>query len=259
MTPEEQSQTNTQTNEQTVAKSSPKGAIGLKDLLVPISIVVAGAFIGIGFSMSGGQEAAPALVQNDPAPTDNGGEQKTIQGLVEAAGVSLSDVEQCVNDGEAAELVQADVDNALATGGRGTPWSIIIGPGGKTYPVNGALPVAALEQAIELARSEAGSGPDGSDTDQVTPVTSDDNIKGSPDAPIKIVEYSDFDCPFCSRFHASMNQVIENNDDVAWVYRHLPLDQLHPNARTVATISECVAELGGNDAFWTFTDGYLSN
>ncbi len=95
-------------------------------------------------------------------------------------------------------------------------------------------------------------------TDKVNPVTADDHIKGNPDATVKIVEYSDFDCPFCSRHHDSMNTLLEKRgDDLAWVYRHLPLEQLHPEAASVAMASECVAELGGNDAFWNFTDGYF--
>jgi len=102
--------------------------------------------------------------------------------------------------------------------------------------------------------------PSGS-TDSVNPVTSEDHIKGDINAPVKIVEYSDFECPFCKRFHDTMNQVVDEYGDdgqVAWVYRHFPLDQLHPkNARRAAVASECANELGGNDAFWKFTDGYF--
>jgi hypothetical protein len=47
------------------------------------------------------------------------------------------------------------MDNAIATGGRGTPWSILIGPTGKTYPINGALPDNAVEQLIQIAKDEA--------------------------------------------------------------------------------------------------------
>lgn len=96
-------------------------------------------------------------------------------------------------------------------------------------------------------------------TSEIRPVTKDDHIKGSLDAPVKIVEYSDFECPFCQRFHITMNEIMdESTGDVAWVYRHFPLDQLHPrNARKAAVASECVNELGGNDAFWKFTDGYF--
>lgn len=91
------------------------------------------------------------------------------------------------------------------------------------------------------------------------PVTESDHIKGNPDASVVIIEYSDYDCAFCSRFHDTMNAVVaERGDEVAWVYRHFPLEQLHPNAPAVAVASECVADLGGNDAFWTFTDGYFA-
>ena len=95
-------------------------------------------------------------------------------------------------------------------------------------------------------------------TDQVRPVTKDDHIKGNPNATVTIIEYSDFECPFCKRFHDTMNEVLSEEDDVTWVFRHFPLDQLHPrNARKASVASECVAELGGSDAFWTFTDGYF--
>jgi protein-disulfide isomerase len=91
----------------------------------------------------------------------------------------------------------------------------------------------------------------------IAPVTKDDHIKGNPNAPIIIVEYSDYDCPFCKNFHDTMNRVMDEygtDGKVAWVYRHFPLEQLHPNAKKIAAASECVAELGGNDAFWAFSD-----
>ncbi len=92
---------------------------------------------------------------------------------------------------------------------------------------------------------------------EVEPVTEKDHIRGNPNAPIMIVEYSDFDCPFCKNFHQTMQQVMESygaDGKVAWVYRQFPLQQLHPNAPKVAAASECVASLGGNDAFWKFAD-----
>lgn len=95
-------------------------------------------------------------------------------------------------------------------------------------------------------------------TDKVDPVTEADHIKGKVSAPVKIVEYSDFECPFCKRHHETLLSIVEEyGDQVAWVYRQFPLEQLHKKALPVAMASECVAELGGNDAFWTFTDGYF--
>ena len=95
-------------------------------------------------------------------------------------------------------------------------------------------------------------------TSAVRKVTAEDHIKGSPDALVKIVEYSDYECPFCKRFQDTMNAVMDKNGDskdIAWIYRHFPLEQLHPkNAMKVAIASECAVEQGGNDMFWKFSD-----
>lgn len=81
-----------------------------------------------------------------------------------------------------------------------------------------------------------------------------DHIRGDPDAEIAVIEYSDYQCPFCTRVHPTLKQVIQTyGDKVMWVYRHYPLP-FHPNAEPAAQAAECANELGGNDAFWTFTD-----
>jgi protein-disulfide isomerase len=86
-------------------------------------------------------------------------------------------------------------------------------------------------------------------------ITDKDHIRGNKDAEITIVEFSDLECPFCKRFHPTMQQVIEEyGDKVRWVYKHFPLTQLHPKAQREAEATECAAELGGNDAFWKYTD-----
>ncbi len=91
----------------------------------------------------------------------------------------------------------------------------------------------------------------------IRPVSSDDHILGSPDAKIKLVEFSDTECSYCKRFHETMNKIIEEygkDGKVAWVYRHLPLDSIHPKARKEAEATECAAELGGNAKFWDYTN-----
>lgn len=97
-------------------------------------------------------------------------------------------------------------------------------------------------------------------TEKVDPITDADYIKGDRNAPVKIVEYSDFECPFCKRFHESMNGLIDEvgGDQVALVFRQFPLEQLHPvKAMQAAMGAECAGALGGQEAFWTFTDGYF--
>ncbi|MFA6463489.1 MAG: DsbA family protein [Candidatus Paceibacterota bacterium] len=95
---------------------------------------------------------------------------------------------------------------------------------------------------------------------KVRPIDSTDHIIGDPNAPIKIVEYSDLECPYCQVFHATMEQVMKDYEGkVAWVYRSfwsvrkLPDGStFHPLGGKAAESAECVAELGGNDKFWDY-------
>jgi len=87
----------------------------------------------------------------------------------------------------------------------------------------------------------------------------DDHIKGSARAKYLLIEYSDFECPFCKQFHATAEQFLkEYGSDAAWVYRHYPLAQIHSKATDEAIASECVASLGGNEAFWKFAEGIFA-
>ncbi len=91
-------------------------------------------------------------------------------------------------------------------------------------------------------------------------VEADDHIRGNPTAPITIIEYSDFQCPFCRQFHPTMLQVLADyGDQVRWVYKHFPIDQIHPQARPAAEASECVAEQKGSEGFWQFADALFQN
>ena len=86
---------------------------------------------------------------------------------------------------------------------------------------------------------------------------SDDHILGNPNADVLVIEYSDAECPFCKKFHETMVEIMEQygkSGQVAWVYRHFPLDQLHPKARKEGEAMECANEQGGNEAFWKFSD-----
>jgi len=83
----------------------------------------------------------------------------------------------------------------------------------------------------------------------------DDPVKGNPDAPVTIVEFSDFQCPFCSRFFQQTLPLIEKNyidtGKIKFVYKDMPLDNLHPNARPAHIAAECADEQG---KFWEYHD-----
>ncbi len=76
----------------------------------------------------------------------------------------------------------------------------------------------------------------------------DDHTRGANNPKVTIVEYSDTECPFCKNFHFTVQKVVEEYpNDVRWVYRHFPLDQLHKKARKEAEAAECAGEQG---KFW---------
>ncbi len=105
--------------------------------------------------------------------------------------------------------------------------------------------------------SNAGSDSEVVSAGKVRPVDDTDFTRGNPNAPILMIEYSDYDCPFCKQYHDTMNQIMNEygvTGKVAWVFRQFPLQQLHPNSPKISEAALCVGELGGNDAFWKFSD-----
>jgi len=124
--------------------------------------------------------------------------------------------------------------------------------------VAGALIAGAVMYSTTNQNNEVVA--EGPSLEEMREVTSEDHIVGNPNAEIVIVEYSDFECPFCKNFHETMNRIMDEygpDGTVAWVYRHFPLDSIHSKARTEAVASECAAELGGNEAFWKFTNRFF--
>ncbi len=93
--------------------------------------------------------------------------------------------------------------------------------------------------------------------DNLNPISEKDHILGDPNAPVSIVTFTDLECPFCKRFHITMQQIMDEYGKagkVKWIFRQLPLVQLHSKAKDEAVATECAADLGGNDAFWKYVD-----
>lgn len=90
---------------------------------------------------------------------------------------------------------------------------------------------------------------------EIVPVSATDWARGPEDAAVTIVEFSDYDCPYCASFQETMNQLTDKFPrDVRWIYRHFPLASLHPNASRKAEGAECAGKLEGNEGFWKFSD-----
>lgn len=89
------------------------------------------------------------------------------------------------------------------------------------------------------------------------PIDQNDHILGSSKARVLVVEYSDTECPFCKMFHSTMLSIMKeygNKGEVAWVYRHFPIVEIHSKAPKEAEALECSASIGGNSKFWEYTN-----
>lgn len=125
-----------------------------------------------------------------------------------------------------------------------------------TKQIAGAIIIAGvLIAGAVLLRGATIPPGNGAEVPQVRKVSQDEHIIGNPKAKIVVVEYSDLECPYCQVFHNTMHQVVENSEgEIAWVFRHYPIAELHPKAFKEAEASECAWEQGGNDAFWKYAD-----
>jgi len=132
----------------------------------------------------------------------------------------------------------------------GSGGSVTIGSGGSNSGSGRTASTGGSGGSGEVAKPPA--QPSAGAVGDIKEVTDDDNIRGAENAKVTIVEYSDLECPFCKRFHETLQQALaEYPNDVRWVYRHAPLAQLHSKAAAEANAAECAGEQG---KFWEFTD-----
>jgi Na+/H+ antiporter NhaA len=83
-----------------------------------------------------------------------------------------------------------------------------------------------------------------------------DHIRGPEDAPVTLVEYGDFECPYCGQAEPIVRELLAGRGDVRYVWRHLPLTDVHPHAEVAAEAAEAA---GAQDKFWEMHDRLLQN
>lgn len=89
------------------------------------------------------------------------------------------------------------------------------------------------------------------------PIQADDPVLGAADAPVTIIEFSDYECPYCRSYHAqTFDQIMaEYGDQIRYVFKDLPLTSIHPNAVPAANAAHCAHE---QDIFWEYHDMLFS-
>jgi Na+/H+ antiporter NhaA len=93
--------------------------------------------------------------------------------------------------------------------------------------------------------------------DLAVPVDPDrDHIRGPQDAPVTLVEYGDFECPYCGRAEPVVRELLQDFGDLRYVWRHLPLNDVHPHTQLAAEAAEAAA---GQGAFWQMYDHLLAH
>jgi protein-disulfide isomerase len=89
------------------------------------------------------------------------------------------------------------------------------------------------------------------------PLSDSDFLYGNKDAKVTIVEFSDYECPFCGRLHPTLKELVDSRpEDVNWVYRDFPV---HKEAWNTSYAATCVGKIAGNEAFWEYSNTMFAN
>jgi protein-disulfide isomerase len=211
---------------------------------------------------------------------------ENLEAWAREAGVSSQALFGWIEAGKPAAKVQEDMDLARAIGATGTPAFRING-----VTLSGAQPlekfVEVVDQQLAAAKqltqsgvpprlvysvltdknfqapdaAPSGGGKDDDDDSKVwnVPVAADDPVRGSRDALVTIVQFSDFQCPFCKRVEDTLDEVRKlYGKDVRIVWKDNPLP-FHPRAKPAAAMAQAVFKRQGNDAFWRVHDAIFAS
>ena len=173
-------------------------------------------------------------------------------GMAEEAGLKTAVFSQCLESGKYADTVQQNLEEGASFGVTGTPAFFIDG-----YPVTGAQPIDLFLYAVDLAEKGelASAYVQEEEPEQQRPPTPSAPVDipidtsyaiGDPNAPVTIIEYTDFQCPFCVRHQEqTFPQIYENfieNGDVYYVYKDFPLTSIHPQAVKASEAARCAGD-----------------
>lgn len=225
-------------------------------LVVAMAFALGSLWSKVKYLEKGGSPSA-----GDPAGAQQaaGGKFKKLGDALRAyakeAGLDGNKLMSCVDGGEKSDVVEADYQQGAAVGVQGTPGFFVNG-----RFLGGAFPFEAFKELVdrELAGTGSNNYLDYKDTNLqgagagaqpafiATPKTvevGESAVKGGSNAKVTIVEFSDFQCPFCERGYRTLGQIQSAyGDQVRIVYKNFPLREIHPLAQKTAEAFECARE-----------------
>lgn len=232
-------------------------------LTVPVAIIIAGVLVAgaVFFSNLGPRGGLGAVIggTNPSREPKTGTIQYSTEDLKRWAasiGLDAGDFTTCIDSQRYTQHVKDDAASSAARTVGGTPSFFITGVvPGKSVFIEEALPYRVFEGVITAYETF-----DKTNTSEVAEVSvrPDDHVLGDPGAPIAIIEYSDFQCPFCRSFFNDTLPSIKKNfvetGKAKLIYRHFPLN-FHPAAQPSAEAAECANDQG---KFWEMHDAIFT-
>jgi protein-disulfide isomerase len=201
--------------------------------------------------------------QADPAAT--------LATIAVSIGAESTAYEQCIDEGQNADKVEESVTQGRSLGFSGTPsFQFVVRDSGESYKMVGAYPLEEFEKRLDAILAgepvpqdevrepdEAAELPYWADAEGLSPDPNrpgfnmaGDAYKGSVDAPLVVIEFSDFACPACQEHALQVQPILDEEfvetGQIMWVFKNLPVRD-HPNAATAAVAAECAGDQG---LFW---------
>lgn len=221
-------------------------------LMVAVAILMSGGIIKIGKAAKPTPSVAPTA-QAPSQPTAAKTEADIVDSLktyVRKLGIDQDKFNSCLDSGEKAVLVKKDLDEGTTAGVNGTPAFFVNG-----RLLSGAQPFSAFKQVID----EEISGKAATGTRQSVGI-GDLLVQGDIGAKVTIIEFSDYQCPFCERFFTQTEGQLKteyiDTGKVKFYYRDYPLSQIHQGAQKAAEAVRCA---GDQNKYWQFHDLVFQN